>query len=120
MAHPAHSPPSGFGHRPRRGMAAWLVLLAAVWLMGFGLNAGVDALVPGEESVAQSDAEGDHCGQAIPAGPEGHPLGVLEVVPTVGPPSQTFFLGPPDRSAPALAPATVSKGCRGHPADDLS
>ena len=101
-------------------MTAWLVFLAVVGLMGLGPNAGVDALVPGDESVAQSKTDGDHCGPPSSAGPERLPLGVLEAAPTIGLPSWTFLLGLPDRSALALAPATASKGCRGHPADDLS
>jgi hypothetical protein len=101
-------------------MAAWLVLLAVVAWMGLGLNAGADALVPGDESVARSEADRDHCGQPSTPGPEGHPIGVLEAAPTIGLPSPTFLLGLPDRSALALALVTASKGCRGHPADDLS
>ena len=54
-------------------MPAWLVLLALLGWMGLGLNAGVDALMPGDESVAQSEADGDHCGPPSPAGPRGHP-----------------------------------------------
>ena len=120
MAHPPHSPPTVLGNRPRRGMAAWLVLLLAIGLTGLGLSAGADALVPGDESVAQSEADGDPLSQAVLAGPEGHPSGVLEAAPTVGLPLLTFLLGLPDRSAPALAPSTVSKGCRGHPTGHLS
>lgn len=120
MAYPPHSPLSVFGHRPRRGVAAWLVLLAVVGLMGLGPNASADVLAPGDESVARSEREGDHFGQPSSAGPERHPIGVREAAPTIGLPSLTFLLGLADRFALALAPTTASKGCRGHPADDLS